>query len=205
MLETVPLAGHPVAPLLRAAELRLWHDAEQALQQAREDADQISSAAHAAAAEERDRGYAEGLSAGQEHAAATMAATAAAAEALLLRLEADLPQLVHGIVESILGEVPHSASLVSAVRHALGRLRLGPSMTLRAAPDDTATLRAALDGPGSSLIRIEPDPALKSGSCVLSGDLGVVELGVAAQLRALKAALTHTFTTADPSAGVLTP
>ena len=185
--------GRPTAPLLRAAELQLWGEAEAALRRARQCAKRVRAEARTAAAQERERGYAEGHAAGAEQVARIVASASAAAEAMLRRIETELPELVHGIVEGVLGAFPVAELVTPAVRHALGRVRLDASSTLRAAPDDAAALRTVLDeAPGGTLVRLEPDPALDPGRCVLSGEFGTVELGVAAQLRALQETLAST-------------
>lgn len=181
--------GRPTAPLLRDAELRLWGEAEDALRAARERADQIDQASREAFAQESARGYAKGRAGGAEEAARIVTAAAAAADALLHRLEAELPGIVCDIVEDMLGAMPATELVTSAVRHALGRVRLGAAATLRTAPGSLGALRAALDAPGGELVRLEADPALEDGRCVLSGEFGAIELDVAAQLRVLRSTL----------------
>ena len=186
----LPAIGRPTAPLLRAAELRIWSEAEDARRAAREIADRTRAEARDTFERERDRGHAEGFAAGAEEAARVVANASAAANAMLQRIEADLPGIVHGILENVLGAFPASELVAPAVRRALGRVRLGASATLRTAPGDLLVLRAALDGLSEvPPVRLEPDPELEPGRCVLNTEFGAVELGVAAQLRALKAAL----------------
>jgi type III secretion protein L len=93
----------PVGPVIRAQDAALWADAAAALAEARLYADQTRAWAQAAYEKERERGYAEGWSAGAEDASRCVAATAARTERYLRGLERDLPALVIDVVERILG------------------------------------------------------------------------------------------------------
>lgn len=183
-------AGRPAGVLVRGAELGAWASAADALRDARARAEAILSSAQGAHEAERRRGHDEGYSAGAELAAQLIARATAEASARLDRIEAALPELVAGAVAGILGSFDTRDLVVPAVSRALGQLRRGTSATLRASPGCLEPLRALLAEVGHGAVRLEPDPGLADGCCVFSSELGDVELGVEAQLRALRKGLT---------------
>ncbi len=178
-------AGRPTSLLVRGAELGAWALASDALRAARATAEDIMSAANAAHEAERRRGYAEGYSHGAEQAAQLIVGATAEASARLDRIEAALPEVVADAVAGILGSFDVHDLVGPAVSKALGQLRRGASATLRASPGCLEPLRALLAETGGT-VRLEPDPGLADGCCVFSSELGDVELGVEAQLRALR-------------------
>ena len=62
-------------------------------------------------------------------------------------------------------------------------------LTLHVAPDMVDGVRADLDADIQSgmrhLITVEPDPKLDRGQCRLASEIGFVDLGIEAQLRAI--------------------
>lgn len=184
------LPGRPAANVVRAAELRVWHDAAAMLADTKRQAADMHAASVAAFEDERRRGYAEGLERGAAEIAERVTATGAAAGALLQQIEHALPGLVCDAVENLLGALDLGDLLRPAIRHALGRLRLNTAVTIRVAPDGVAAVRAACDVPGgASGLHIQTDPGLAPGRCLLESELGTVDLGVEAQLSILRSTL----------------
>ena len=184
-----PGAVRPAGALVRGAELGAWASASGALRDARAGAESILASAHAARDAERRRGYAEGYGEGAERAAALIARATADAAARLDRIEAALPELVADTIARILGSFDVRDLVVPAVSQAMGQLRRGASATVRASPSCVEPLHTLLAETGGEAIRLEPDPGLADGRCVLSSELGDVELGIEAQLRALRQGL----------------
>ncbi|MGF3025707.1 type III secretion system stator protein SctL [Methylobacterium aquaticum] len=179
----------PTGPIVRAAEIGIWSDARAGLAASHRHAVETRAWARDLVERERARARAEGREAGEEEGARRVAETAARATAYLAALERELPALVHGLVAEILGAFEPGDALVRAVRQAVGRLRPDAEATLRVAPGDVETVRAGLDGIDAGAVRIEADPMLRPGECCLRSAVGSVELGIDAQLRALRAGL----------------
>lgn len=188
MSAPVPARARPYGPVLKAAELLQWQEGAAMLADAAEQAAALRASSAAAHDAECRRGYEEG----REQAAAELAQRLLviddAASSAARAFEAALPGLVCDIVEGILGERPAMEQLRLAVRRALGRIRHDGTGSLRAAPDCQDALREALSAMphGSAGLRVEVDPGLAPGRCVFESELGVVELGIAAQLRVLR-------------------
>ncbi|WP_439495807.1 type III secretion system stator protein SctL [Bosea sp. (in: a-proteobacteria)] len=183
-------ALRPLGPLVRAEEAGLWHDAAEARAMAERHLQRVRSWARAAYERERARGYAEGQQAGAQEGARLMAAAAAEAARQKAVLERELPHLVMGIVRDLIGAFDPGEMLLRTVRHAIEQKHGGGEVRLRAAPLHADTLArefAACDGKeGRPLVRIEADPALSPRQCVLWSEFGNIDLGLEAQLRALR-------------------
>ena len=179
----------PAGPIVRAFDLGIWSEAQAGLAASHRHAVETRAWARDLVERERARGHAEGRAAGAEEAARLLAETAARANAHLAGLERELPALVHGLVAEILGSFAPDERLARSVRQAVARLRPDAEATLRVAPGDVESVRAALADLDAGPIQIEADPALAPGESCLRSAVGSVELGIEAQLRALRVGL----------------
>lgn len=204
MAEQAPAAPRlrPAGPIIPASEIGIWSEARAGLAAAHRHVVETRQWASDLIERERRRGFAEAHAAGAEQAARLVAETSARAAAHLAMLERDLPNLVHGIVADILGSVEPGDLLTRSIRHAVDRLRPEAEATLRVAAGDLETVRAALADLGAENLQIEADPALAPGECFLRSAIGNVELGIEAQLRALRTGLAAALEPAKSDAGV---
>lgn len=183
-------------PVMKAEALGQWRDARRYLGEAEAHAARLRAEADAASAAERERGHAEGLAAAREEAAALIAATGLQIDRYLAGLDQTLADLVQDTIERILGRFDRRELLLQAVDHALRQSRLDHAATLRVAPDMVEALRGRLADPALAdigrRITVESDPGLATDTCVMVTRYGHVELGIDAQLRALRDALRRT-------------
>ncbi|WP_027535589.1 type III secretion system stator protein SctL [Bradyrhizobium sp. WSM3983] len=190
-----PVAPHirPLGPLIPAAELEIWCDAVETRAAAERHLRRVRSWGRTAYQRERARGHADGFKSGAEEMARLIAQAACAAAERIAVLEQELPQLVLDIVSDVLGTFDPGEMLVRTVRHAIERKYGSAEVCLHVSPlkaDALAREFAACDGrEGRPKVRIDPDPALRQEQCVLWSEFGNVDLGVAAQLRALRLGL----------------
>jgi type III secretion protein L len=183
----------PAGPIVRAGDAELWGAAAAAREGAERYAERTRRWARAAYARARERGLREGREEGAAAAAKLVAGAQAEIDRLLVQIEAQLPRLVAEIVESVLGAFDPGELLPFAVRKAVLRLNETTDIRIKVAPAIYETMRAALasatDGPAGQRLRVEADPTLEGGACLIWTELGNVELSLAAQLRALRAEL----------------
>ncbi|UVO30371.1 type III secretion system stator protein SctL [Bradyrhizobium arachidis] len=190
-----PLAPHmrPLGPLIEARDLEIWQKAVDARAAAERHLQRVRGWARRAYQLERARGRAEGVTAGAEEMAQLVAQATSEVARRNAALEEELPQLVMEIVTDLLGAFDPGEMLVRTVRHAILRKYGGAELSLHVSPlnaDALAREFAACDGrEGRPTVRIVPDPALPSHECVLRSEFGNVDLGLAAQLRALRRGL----------------
>ncbi|MBB4188999.1 type III secretion protein L [Sinorhizobium terangae] len=180
----------PVGPLIPANELAIWHNAEQARAAVERYRQRVRSCARAAFQKERARGHTEGFNAGGEEMARLIARAASEVARRKMVLEQELPQLVIEIVSDLLGAFDPGELLVRTVQHALERTYGAAEICLHVCPTQVDALTrefAECDGrDGRPSVRINPDPALSAQQCVLWTEYGNVDLGIEAQLRALR-------------------
>ncbi|BAU89956.1 nodulation protein RhcL [Methylorubrum populi] len=185
----VPPRLRPAGPVVRASEIGIWSEAQAGLAASHRHALDTREWARDLVERERARAQAEGRAAGAEEAARLVAGTAARAVDHLAALERELPGLVHGLVAEIVGSFEPGDALVRSVRQAITRLRPESEASLRVAPGDLEAVRAGLAGIDTGLLRVEADPVLQPGESCLRSAIGSIELGLEAQLRALRAGL----------------
>jgi type III secretion protein L len=199
----------PLGPIVRAAEAGIWTDAAAAIEEAERHAERMQDWAQTTYERERERGYREGLTVGAEEAARLIAATAARTETYMRDLERDLPRLVLELVERILGSFDPGQVLSLAVSQAVDKLRTGAEIRVHVSPDLADRLRASLAdlarGSDAPRVRVHADPALASGTCVLHSEFGNVELGIEAQLKALKEGIESAWDDPDPGVEARSP
>ncbi|UVK35617.1 type III secretion system stator protein SctL (plasmid) [Mesorhizobium sp. AR10] len=180
----------PVGPLIPASELEIWQCAAEARAAAERHQRRVRSWARAAYQRERARGQIEGLNAGAEELARLIAGTVSEVAQRKAVLEQELPQLVMEVLSDILGAFDPGELLVRAVRHAIERKYSGAEVCLHVCPmqvDMLAREFAGCDGrEGRPRVRIDPDPTLSLQQCVLWSEYGNVDLGLDAQMRALR-------------------
>ncbi|KLK91190.1 HrpE/YscL family type III secretion apparatus protein [Microvirga sp. KLBC 81] len=179
----------PLGPLIPARELAIWHNAVETRAAAERHLQRVRRWARTAYHRERARGYAEGLNTGAEEMARLVAEAASEVARRKAVLERELPQLVMEIVSDLLGAFDPGEILVRTVRHAVEQKFSGAEVCLHVSPAQADALVrefAACDGQeGRPKVRIHSDPALSPQQCVLWSEFGNVDLGLAAQLRAL--------------------
>lgn len=180
----------PVGPLIPASELEIWHSAAEARDAAERHQQRVRSWVRAAYQRERARGHTEGLNAGAEEMARLIARAVSEVARRKAVLEQELPQLVIEILSDLLGAFDPGELLVRAVRHAIERKYSGAEVCLHVCPTQVDMLArefAGCDGrEGRPRVRIDPDPTLSPQQCVLWSEYGNVDLGLDAQMRALR-------------------
>ncbi|WP_027155876.1 type III secretion system stator protein SctL [Mesorhizobium sp. WSM2561] len=180
----------PIGPLIPASELEIWNSAAEARAGAERHQQRVRRWARAAYQRELARGHSEGFNAGAEEMAALIAEAVAEVARRKAVLEQELPQLVMEILSDLVGTFDPGELLVMAVRHAIERQYSGAEVCLHVCPMQADMLTrefAGCDGKdGRPRVRIEPDPMLSPQRCVLWSEYGNVDLGLDAQMRALR-------------------
>ncbi|RWM70695.1 MAG: HrpE/YscL family type III secretion apparatus protein [Mesorhizobium sp.] len=180
----------PIGPLIPASELETWHSAAQALAAAERHRQRVRNWARAVYQRAWVRGHMEGSNAGTEEMAGLIAETISEIARRKAALEQELPQLVMEILSDLIGAFDPGELLVRAVRHAIEFQYSGAEVCLHVSPmqvDMLAREFARCDGQdGRPRVRIEPDPTLSPQRCVLWSEYGNVDLGLDAQMRALR-------------------
>ncbi|MGI9420099.1 MAG: type III secretion system stator protein SctL [Geminicoccaceae bacterium] len=185
----------PRGRVVPAAEIHAWQDGRSYLEAAARESDRLRQESIAAFEETKKQGFEEGRKEGAEAAARLLAETALRADRHLAQADGQVVDLALAVVRRVLGDFDVGQLTRNAVRHALSRQRQSQHLTLHVAPDMVEGLRTDLDAqfePGvRHLITVEPDPRLDQGQCRLASDVGFVDLGIDAQLRAIHQGLAE--------------
>ncbi len=173
--------GSPLAlrqPVLKAREVGDLVDGRVALQRAREQARRLLAEAKQLRDEARQKGYEEGLEAGNRESAARMIGLISGSVKYLAEREREVAAVVVATVTRVLGELDHDALILHSVRNALVGLRSQQNVTVRAAPSNANTLLDGLphDYPEVEVLSVVADERLSGDECVIETDIGIVNI-----------------------------
>ncbi|MDE1184510.1 FliH/SctL family protein [Paraburkholderia sp.] len=136
------------------------------------------------------RAWRRGHAAGKRAALCAFVGGAASVALAARSVEARLTQIVLGAVTDIVGQLPPSAALTQQLRRALAVSQSQRLVSVRVAPsafDDAVRLLATIERElGMSLCSVLADAGLPRHSCVIETERGVIDGGLAVQLRALE-------------------
>lgn len=184
----------PQGPIITREEFAVVLDARDIIARAEAEAEQIRTAARDAAAQERERGYRDGIEQAKAEMAERVVETMSQSATYFSRLEEALVDLVVKATRRVIGELdaPERASRI--VRQALELLRQENHVRIKVPPALRDALQARVNTllsefPRIRFLDIEADPRLPEDGCVLETELGVIDASVETQLRAIEKAL----------------
>jgi type III secretion protein L len=178
------------ARLLKAEEWAIFCEAEELLRKAGEEAERIRLGAREAYAEEKRRGYARGQEEGRLELSEHMLDTVGKALDYLESLEGDMVALVKEAIKKILGDLPGEEIVSGVVRKALSLAQSQRRVTLRVSVQDKPAVQEKLaellrEYSSIEFVDIIDDARLKPGDCLLESELGVIDTGLATQIKAI--------------------
>ena len=185
------LPSRPASRILRAAEVQAWTDGRDYLQAARDEAERIREDSARWLEQARVDGFELGRAKGAEAVSELLADTAAKVEAYLAGLENSLADLALGIAREVLESLGDAERIVLCTRKALVAFRQDQALTLFVPRLEVEAVRRRMHGEtdGLAAIAVESDDQLQPGQARLSSPVGSVELGLDAQLQALRRSL----------------
>jgi type III secretion protein L len=185
----------PGTRVVKAEDLAAWVQAEQIVQHAREQAEQIEASAQAAYEAERERGLQEGRAQARLETAEQMMETVARSIDFFANIEAEMVELVMRAIRKIIDDYDDTERILLTVRNVLAVVRNQKQITLRLNPREVDSVQSRVNDllsrfPAIGYIEIVPDARLLAGSCVLESDIGLVEASMHDQLTAIENAFT---------------
>lgn len=180
--------------VLKEAEYASLLDAAAVLESSNEEARRIVREAHAQAEEARRRGYDAGRAEARAEYAQRLLAVSANSQAELRGLREVMAQLVVKAVAQFAAEAEPARLFETALGRVDHLLRREPFVSIRVAPPEEAALRAVIErlraeNAWTLGVVVQPDPQLARGSCVLQTPSGTLEIGIDAQIDALRRAV----------------
>lgn len=185
------LPSRPAARILRANQAELWTDGYAFLQAARDEAELIRQDSAHWLEQARADGFESARLQGAEQISALLAETSAKVEAYLAGLETSLADLALGIAREVLEGMNDAERVVGCTRRALAAFRQDQALTLFVPRQEVDAVRRRLKAESDNLpaITVESDDQLHAGQARLSSPVSSVELGLDAQLQALRRSL----------------
>ena len=154
-------------------------------------ANALRDTAEEAYAQEKQRGYADGMEAGKAEMAERIFDAITKGVDFIEHLENTTVDLVMQSLDRVLAGMTDKERVTGVVRKALSYIRGQKQVTVRVSPDDAALLEQELqsmqaDFPAIECIRLAPDRHLAAGSCLLESDLGIIDASLPVQMAALR-------------------
>ena len=192
-VRTLAVHVRPGCTVLRADELQVLADGQQAIAAAAAQADLVLGQAQAAYEAEKRRGYAEGQETARLDAAERLIENVARQVEFFSGLEGRMVDLVMNAVRTVIHGYDERERIFMTVRNVLAVARSQKQVTVRLAPAEVAAVRERIDTlkqefPGIHVIEVVPDHRLEGDACVLETEVGVVEASLETQMKALRQA-----------------
>ena len=190
---SLPMQLAPGTRIVPAADVAAWTDAQGLLAAARAQAQAIVASAQEQLAQERARGYAEGVAEAKMEQMEKMIETVGRTVEYFAAVENDVVALVMGAVRKIIDGYDDNERVMMVVRGALSVVRNQKQMTLRVPPERLDSLRARVNEllaayPGVGYLDMVADARLKGDACILESEIGLVEASIEGQIAALQGA-----------------
>lgn len=185
--------------IIRGEDAAMIFEGEARLNAATEQAVAVLEAAKLRYEEQVKQGYEDGRKAGGEAIAKLLNDTVTDCERYLASREADLVELVLTATQSVLESFDDRELARRMLKKALKERRAMRGMSLYVHPSSQETFAKAVEdiqseiGYIDDMISVSADVGLEPGVCVLDTPLGYVQLGIEAQLDALRNGLMAAF------------
>ncbi len=180
--------------VLKQAEYAALLDAAQVVEAARGEARRLTLKAERDSAEARQKGHQAGLEQAKVEHARSMLGAALDQHRQLQGLRESMAQLVTQAVTQFIASADPAALFEAALLRVDALVRSEPFVNVRVSPGDAHVLEEVLarlraEAGWAMPISMQSDPALPAGACVLQTSAGTLDIGLDAQLTALRRAL----------------
>jgi type III secretion protein L len=178
----------PNTQVVKAAEYGLLEAAQNAKLAAEQQAARIVESA----VEVREQARAEGLRAGRDAAKEEVLAVSAqlnnTMQSWIAQVEPHLIELITKCVKEVVSTTDRSAMIQESVDRGLSELANANEIKVKVNAAQVETVRPILSGLAEkhglrATVRLEADPMLKEGDCIVESPMGVVDLRIDTQLQ----------------------
>jgi type III secretion protein L len=181
--------------LVKASDVATVRTSEEIISAAEAEAARIREEAKAAFAEEKKRGYEEGLQAGKMEIAMQKLELVDQSVAFMESVEGKMADVVMKALRSCVVEIGDKEMVINIVRKTLAAvIRTQRQVTLKVAPEMAAVVRERIqaiiaDYPTVTSVDVVEDSRLKGPACLLETEAGVADASVETQLAAIERSL----------------
>ncbi len=181
--------------LVKASDVATVKTSEEIISAAEAEAARIREEAKTAFAEEKKRGYEEGLQAGKMEIAMQKLELVDQSVAFMESVEGKMADVVMKALRSCVVEIGDKEMVINIVRKTLAAvIRTQRQVTLKVAPEMAAVVRERIqaiiaDYPTVTSVDVVEDSRLKGPACLLETEAGVADASVETQLAAIERSL----------------
>ena len=185
--------------IVKADEAATLAEAEAIIAAARKEAELIHDDALKAAAEERKRGYEQGLADGKAEILMQKLDLLDESIAYMQSVEDKMAAIVMNALRKCVDEIGDKELVVQIVKKAMHAVvRNQKEITIKVAPDMVEVVRARLNEilsrfPGLGFAEVTEDPKLSGTACVVETESGKVEASIEVQLSAIERSIQKHF------------
>ncbi|OIO58864.1 MAG: HrpE/YscL family type III secretion apparatus protein [Verrucomicrobia bacterium CG_4_10_14_3_um_filter_43_23] len=184
----------PGKKIIKKEEYAIFLNANQIVEEAQKKAARIVEEAKQAYADEKKRGFNEGMAEGNKKISELMIESVSKSLKNFENFENDIIQVVMQALKKIVGELNADELIIGIVKNALAMVRDQKKVTLIVSPSQEKVVREKLDEimkgyPTISFIQLDRDPRLKEGGCLLVTEMGMVDATLEIQLEAIQKSL----------------
>ncbi|WP_092484262.1 HrpE/YscL family type III secretion apparatus protein [Candidatus Ichthyocystis hellenicum] len=179
--------------VIKSSQVAVWKSADEVIRLAQERSEQILLDSKAAFEEEKKRGYRDGLDTAKEEQAEHMIEQVARAVDYFETVEKRVVDLVLAAVKKIVYDYRDEERTVAVVKNALSTVRNQKQVVIRVHPSALDNMRDQVNEllaefPGINYIDVTSDSRLERDGCMLETDIGLVEVNITHQLKAIREA-----------------
>ena len=181
--------------LVKASDVATVRTSEEIISAAEAEAARIREEAKAAFAEEKKRGYEEGLQAGKMEIEMQKLELVDQSVAFMESVQGKMADVVMKALRSCVVEIGDKEMVINIVRKTLAAvIRTQRQVTLKVAPEMAAVVRERIqaiiaDYPTVTSVDVVEDSRLKGPACLLETEAGVADASVETQLAAIERSL----------------
>ncbi len=188
----------PGKTLVKAEEYMAYIDAENILQEARDQAKKIIRDAEHAYEQEKIKGYENGQYEAQVNASRHLIETAARTMRYFHTLEEKVKNLVIQAIRKIINEIPEEELVVKVIQNILTAIRDQEQVKLWVCPKQVEIVRKHINEIIDNhqviqFIDVLSDKRLKEKDCILESDMGMTDAGLDVQIDAIRTAIERSF------------
>ncbi|MFH0787907.1 MAG: HrpE/YscL family type III secretion apparatus protein [Pseudomonadota bacterium] len=190
----------PDNKVIKGKDYLSYVEADNILQKAQQEAENVIAAARETYEEEKKRGYQEGFSEGKMSVSEQMMNTVTQSVDYVGSIEEKVAEIVIMALKKIIGqEINDPAFILKIVRNALNMVKNQQQVTIRVSPLQVERVKEKLheimsDLPEIRFIDVVPDQRLNDDDCILETEIGVVDARIDVQIEAIRKALLKSFT-----------
>lgn len=185
----------PANKILKAEDYSAYLKVHEVIALAKKKAEGIVKDAKTAYENEKQRGYEEGMEAGNQKISELMIESAARSVKNFEEFENDVIEVVGDALKKILGEFDNRELISRVVKNALATVRNQKKVTVIVNPTDSDFVHERVNEllalyPAINTIDVLSDARVQAGGCKIETEMGVVDATLDTQLEAIRKSLT---------------